>query len=120
LDNGSRVNLEVYARFCERLGVKSPGLAYLFVTLRANLTCCDVQSTSTASNSAFWAATIVLADRPCCLTPSSILLQNRRENAAAKRFFKRVLGSNPVPHKIVTDQMRSYRRRKATPRNNSK
>ena len=32
----------------------------------------------------------------------------RRDKAAAKRFFKRVLRSNPVPRKIVTDQLRSY------------
>ncbi|SDJ31722.1 putative transposase [Paraburkholderia steynii] len=38
-----------------------------------------------------------------------ILLKKRRDEAAAKRFFKRrVLRSNPVPHKIVTDQLRSY------------
>ncbi|CAB3774904.1 hypothetical protein LMG29542_08286 [Paraburkholderia humisilvae] len=30
----SRVNREVYARFCERLGVKSPGPTYLAVRLR--------------------------------------------------------------------------------------
>lgn len=36
-----------------------------------------------------------------------ILLQKRRDKAAAKRFFKRVLRSNPVPRKIVTDQLRS-------------
>jgi putative transposase len=38
-----------------------------------------------------------------------ILLKERCDEAAAKRFFKRgVLRSNPVPHKIVTDQLRSY------------
>jgi transposase-like protein len=37
-----------------------------------------------------------------------ILLQKWRDKAAAQRFFKRVLGSNPVPRKIVTDQLRSY------------
>lgn len=37
-----------------------------------------------------------------------ILVQKRRDKAAAKRFFKRVLGSNPVRRKIVTDQLRSY------------
>jgi hypothetical protein len=40
VDNGSRVNREVYARFCERLGVKSPGPTYLFTaasrTVRRN------------------------------------------------------------------------------------
>jgi putative transposase len=37
-----------------------------------------------------------------------ILLQKRRDKAAAKRFFKRMLRSSPVPRKIVTDQLRSY------------
>jgi putative transposase len=42
-----------------------------------------------------------------------ILLQKRRDKAAAKRFFKRVLRSNPVPRKIITDQLRSYPAAKA-------
>ena len=42
-----------------------------------------------------------------------ILLQKRRDKAAAKRFLKRVLRSNPVPRKIVTNQLRSYPAAKA-------
>jgi putative transposase len=42
-----------------------------------------------------------------------ILLQKRRDKAAAKRFFKRVLRSSPMPRKIVTDQLRSYPAAKA-------
>ncbi|CAB3810712.1 hypothetical protein LMG28614_07322 [Paraburkholderia ultramafica] len=43
-----------------------------------------------------------------------ILLQKRRDKAAAKRFFKRVLAACPAaPKKIVTDQLRSYRAAKA-------
>jgi putative transposase len=38
-----------------------------------------------------------------------ILLQKRRDKAADKRFFKRVLAAFPeAPRKIVTDQPRSY------------
>ncbi|GAB7543999.1 IS6 family transposase [Cupriavidus sp. 8B] len=38
-----------------------------------------------------------------------ILLQKRRDKAAAKRIFKRVLAAcHEVPRKIVTDQLRSY------------
>ena len=38
-----------------------------------------------------------------------ILLQKRRDKAAAKRFFKRVLAACPeAPRKIVTDQLSSY------------
>ena len=46
-------------------------------------------------------------------TELDILLQKRRDTAAAKRFFKRVLRSNPVPRNIVTDQLRSYPAAKA-------
>src|SRR6201989_711234 len=42
-----------------------------------------------------------------------VLVQKRRDKAAAKRFFQRVLRSNPVPRKIVTDQLRSYPAAKA-------
>ncbi|MDH6153432.1 MULTISPECIES: IS6 family transposase [Paraburkholderia] len=43
-----------------------------------------------------------------------ILRQKRRDKAAAKRFFKRVLAAcHKVPKKIVTDQLRSYPAAKA-------
>jgi putative transposase len=42
-----------------------------------------------------------------------ILLQKRRDKAAARRFFKRVLRSSPAPRKIITDQLRSYPAAKA-------
>ncbi|MBU9247061.1 IS6 family transposase [Burkholderia multivorans] len=42
-----------------------------------------------------------------------VLLQKRRDKAAAKRFFRRILRANPVPRKIVTDQLRSYPAAKA-------
>ena len=38
-----------------------------------------------------------------------VYLQARRDGAAARRFFKRLLRSNGgVPRKIVTDKLRSY------------
>ena len=47
-------------------------------------------------------------------TELDILLQKRRDKAAAKRFFKRVLAScAEAPRKIVTDQQRSYLAAKA-------
>jgi putative transposase len=47
-------------------------------------------------------------------TELDVLRQKRRDKAAAKRFFKRVLASCPeVPSKIVTDQLRSYPAAKA-------
>ncbi|MEM5317618.1 IS6 family transposase [Paraburkholderia sp. JHI869] len=42
-----------------------------------------------------------------------VLLQERCDKAAAKRFFKWVLCSHPVPIKIVTGQLRSYPAAKA-------
>jgi putative transposase len=42
-----------------------------------------------------------------------ILLQKQRAKATAKRFFKPVLRSCPVPRKIVTGQLRSYPAAKA-------
>ncbi len=42
-----------------------------------------------------------------------VLLQKRRDKAAAKRFFRRMLRLYPVPKKIVTDQLRSYPAAKA-------
>jgi len=36
-------------------------------------------------------------------------VQTRRDKAAAKRFFRRVLRSNPVPRKIVINELRRYR-----------
>ena len=46
-------------------------------------------------------------------TELDILLQKRRDKAAAKRVFLRVLRSCPAPRKIVTDQLRSYPAAKA-------
>ncbi|CAE6827326.1 IS6 family transposase ISDge13 [Paraburkholderia aspalathi] len=46
-------------------------------------------------------------------TELDVLLQKRRDKAGAKRFFKRVLRSHPVPSTIVTDQLRSYPTAKA-------
>jgi len=40
---------------------------------------------------------------------ADVLLQNRRDGAAAKRVFKRLLKSHDgEPRKIVTDKLRSY------------
>ena len=46
-------------------------------------------------------------------TELDVLLQKRRDKAAAKRFFRRVLRCAPVPCRIVTDQLRSYPAAKA-------
>ena len=72
MDNGSRVNREVYARFCERLGVKSPGPAYLLVTLRGE-------------PYLLWRAVDEHG------VELDVLVQKRRDKAAAMRFFRRLL-----------------------------
>jgi putative transposase len=46
-------------------------------------------------------------------TELDVLLQKRRDKAAAKRFFRRALRANGVPKKSVTDQLRSYPAAKA-------
>ncbi|MFC6144067.1 IS6 family transposase, partial [Paraburkholderia silvatlantica] len=46
-------------------------------------------------------------------TELDVLVQKRRDKAAARRFFQSVLRSNPVPRRIVTDQLRSYAAAKA-------
>ncbi|WP_186144624.1 IS6 family transposase [Burkholderia gladioli] len=46
-------------------------------------------------------------------TELDVPLQMRRDKAAAKRFFRRILRSHPAPQKIVTDQLRSYPAAKA-------
>ncbi|CAB3810034.1 IS6 family transposase ISDge13 [Paraburkholderia caffeinitolerans] len=46
-------------------------------------------------------------------TELDVLLQKRRDKAAAKRFFRHVLRLAPVPRKIVTDPLSSYPAAKA-------
>ncbi|CAB3807080.1 hypothetical protein LMG27177_06243 [Paraburkholderia fynbosensis] len=40
-------------------------------------------------------------------------VQKRRDKAAAKRFFQRMLRSYPAPRKVAADQLRSYPAAKA-------
>ena len=42
-----------------------------------------------------------------------VLVQKWRDKAAAKRFFRRLLRSNPGPRRIVTDQLHRYPAAKA-------
>ena len=102
------VSYETIRRWCEKFGAgfahrvkaasRKPGSAWhldeIFVTLRGELYL-------------WWRAVDEHG------VEFNILLQQRRGKTAAKRFFKRVLRSNPVPRKIVTDQLRSYPAAKA-------
>ncbi|CAB3774985.1 hypothetical protein LMG29542_08367 [Paraburkholderia humisilvae] len=69
--------------------VTSPGPTYLFVTLRGE-------------PYLLWR---VVDEHGAEL---DIPVQKRRDKAATKRFFTRVLRSNPAPRKIVTEQLRNY------------
>ena len=107
-ERGVTVSYETIRRWCEKFGAgfaqrvkaarRKPGSTWhldeMFVTLRGE-------------PYLLWRA---VDERGAEL---DILLQKRRDKAAAKRFFKRVLRSNPVPRKIVTDQLRSYPAAKA-------
>ena len=37
-----------------------------------------------------------------------VLLQKGRDTSAAKRFFRRLLGAQDIPEKVITDGLRSY------------
>jgi putative transposase len=64
---------------------------------------------------------VTLRGEPCLLwrvvdehgAGLDILLQMRRDKAAAKCFFRHAMRSCPTPREIVTDQLRSYRAAKA-------
>ncbi|MGF7137196.1 hypothetical protein P3T40_008709 [Paraburkholderia sp. EB58] len=59
------------------------------------------------------AVSVVASGRRAWCGTLDVPVQKRRDKAAAKRFFRRVLRSNPVPRRIVTDQLRSYPAAKA-------
>jgi putative transposase len=92
---------------CAKAALRKPGntwhLDEMFVTLRGEPYLLSPKGTSLGA----WRA----VDQHGA--ELDIPLQKRRNKAAAKRFFKRVLRSNPVPRSIVTDQLRSYPAAKA-------
>lgn len=73
--------------------MKSPGPTYLFVTLRGE-------------PYLLWRA---VDEHGAEL---DVLVQKRRDKAAAKRFFRRVLRSNPVPRKSLPTNYAVIRRRR--------
>jgi len=90
LDNGSRVNREVYARFCERLGVKSPGPTYLVVTINGK-------------KHGLWRA----VDQHGAVL--DVLVQSRRDRHAARRFMRKLLRKHGrAPRVLVTDELKRY------------
>jgi putative transposase len=91
LSIGSRVNREVHARFWERLGVRFPrATRQVFIRIQG-------------MQHYLWRA----VDQDGVVL--DILVQERRDAKAAKRFFRRLLkGLQYLPRVIVTDKLRSY------------
>ena len=82
MDNGSRVNREVYARFCERLWVKSP---------RPTHPCIKVAGE--------WKYLYRAVDRDG--DTIDFLLRAKRDCAAARCFLERAVGLHGMPQKIT-------------------
>ena len=82
MDNGSRVNREVYARFCERLRVKAPRPTHPYVLVGGQ-----------------WKYLYRAVDR--LGQTVDFLLTARRDVAAARRFFERAIDLHDVPEKIT-------------------
>ncbi len=85
MDNGSRVNREVYARFCERLWVKLPGSTHPYVKVGDQ-----------------WKYLYRAVDKDG--DTIDFLLRARRDHAAARAFFDRAIELHGVPEKITIDK----------------
>jgi putative transposase len=85
LDNGSRVNREVYARFCERLRVKFPGSTHPYVKIRGE-----------------WRHLYRAVDKEG--NTVDFLLRPRRNKAAAQNYFEKSIQQNGVPETVTIDE----------------
>src|SRR5450756_2344695 len=85
LDNGSRVNREIYARFCERLWVKPPRPTHPYIKVAGQ-----------------WKYLYRAVDRAGDTV--DFLLTAKRDLAAARRFLERAINLHNVPEKITIDK----------------
>ncbi len=85
MDNGSRVNREIYARFCERLRVKAPRPTHPYIKVGGP-----------------WKYLYRAVDRLGHTV--DFLLTAKRDVAAARRFFERAIDQHDVPEKITIDK----------------
>jgi len=85
LDNGSRVNREVYARFCERLGAQFPGSTHPYIRVRGE-----------------WKYLYRAVDK----TGNTIdfLLRAHRDKVAARRYFEKAIAQNGEPETVTIDK----------------
>ena len=85
MDNGSRVNREIYARFCERLRVKSPRSTYPYVKFGGQ-----------------WKYPYRAVDKAGYTI--DFLLRSKRDHAAARAFFEHAIDLHGMPKKISIDK----------------
>ena len=85
MDNGSRVNREVYARFCERLGAQFPGSTHPYIRVRGE-----------------WKYLYRAVDK----TGNTIdfLLRAHRDKVAARRYFEKAIAQNGEPETVTIDK----------------
>jgi len=84
LDNGSRVNREVYARFCERLRVRFPGSTHPYIKVKGQSKYL-YRAVDKAGNTV------------------DFLLRAHRDKAAARRYFEKSIDRNGEPDTVTID-----------------
>ncbi|SOE96681.1 Transposase (or an inactivated derivative) [Burkholderia sp. D7] len=85
MDNGSRVNREVYARFCERLRVKFPGSTHPYIKVKGH-----------------WKYLYRAVDKAGHTV--DFLLRAHRDKAAAQRYFEKSIDQNGEPETVTIDK----------------
>ena len=85
MDNGSRVNREVYARFCERLRVQFPGSTHPYINVRGQ-----------------WKYLYRAVDKEG--NTVDFLLRAHRDKAAARRYFEKSIEQNGEPETLTIDK----------------